>query len=377
MPTDEADVSLTAERKRLPSLTAGRFGTILFLLIALPCFLSLVWTLGTPSTDNKGQRYNDLRYDAKVIEEGKEVEIEIQEQPPGFVEFTRSVVEKKDEPAEIKTFSGFEPMGTDQQGRSVFVRCLLGGAISLGVGICAALMAVFIGVTWGTTAGYIGGRVDSFMMRVVDVLYGLPYLLLVVLLSVAVTGIIDRLNAHIATKVKDDPSYDAPFLLELLQQNPLIVNLLTLVIAIGGVSWLTMARVIRGQVLSLRTEPFIEAARAQGMTTARIMRVHLLPNLIGPIVVYTTLAVPQAILQESFLSFLGIGVTPPLPSWGQLASEGIKELPALAVPQLADAFKWWILVFPCLLLGLTLLSLNFMGDAMRERFDPRSKKRGV
>lgn len=376
MPTDDSEVNPPDDSARPPRLTAGRFGTALFLLIALPCFLSLFWTLGTPSTDDKGQRYNDLRYDAKIVENGIETEIEIQEQPPGPVRYTRSLVLTEGEPAEIKAFSGFEPMGTDPQGRSVFVRCLLGGAISLGVGVCAALMAVFIGVTWGATAGYLGGRVDSFMMRVVDVLYGLPYLLLVVLLSVAVTGVIDRLNSYVAMKVKTDENYQAPFLLELIQQNPLIVNLLTLVVAIGGVSWLTMARVIRGQVLSLRTEPFIEAARAQGMHAARIMRVHLLPNLIGPIVVYTTLAVPQAILQESFLSFLGIGVAPPLPSWGQLASEGIKELPALAIPELSEEFKWWILVFPCVLLGLTLLSLNFMGDAMRERFDPRSKKRG-
>jgi oligopeptide transport system permease protein len=377
MPTDDTEVHPPEEPSRLPRLTAGRFGTALFLLIALPCFLSLPWTLGTPSTDNKGLRYNDLRYDGSLVVDGEEVTVEIQEQAPGFVEFKRSIVVEDGEAAIDQAFTGFEPMGTDQQGRSVFVRCLLGGAISLGVGVCAALMAVFIGVTWGTTAGYIGGRTDSFMMRIVDVLYGLPYLLLVVLLSVAVTGIIDRLNSFAASQKNADPNYDAPFLLDLIQQNPLIVNLITLVVAIGGVSWLTMARVIRGQVLSLRTEPFIEAARAQGMATPRIMRVHLLPNLIGPIVVYTTLAVPQAILQESFLSFLGIGVTPPLPSWGQLASEGIKELPALAIPELIDEFKWWLLVFPCLLLGLTLLSLNFMGDAMRERFDPRSKKRGV
>lgn len=377
MSTDESEVRPIQDRARLPRLTAGRFGTALFLLIALPCFLLLFWTLGTPSTDDKGQRYNDLRYDEKITSDGVETVIEIQEQPPGFVEFTRPGVEEQAHPGVLKTFSGFEPMGTDSQGRSLFVRCLLGGAISLGVGISAALMAVLIGVTWGATAGYLGGRIDSFMMRVVDVLYGLPYLLLVVLLSVAVTGIIDRLNGLVAKASEEDPGYQAPFLLELIQQNPLIVNLITLVVAIGGVSWLTMARVIRGQVLSLRTEPFIEAARAQGMNAARIMRVHLLPNLIGPVVVYTTLAVPQAILQESFLSFLGIGVAPPLPSWGQLASEGIKELPALAVPALTDEFKWWILLFPCVLLGLTLLSLNFMGDAMRERFDPRSRKRGV
>lgn len=377
MPTDEPAVHEPKPRRSRPRLTAGRFGTTLFLLIALPCFLSLFWTLGTPSTDDKGQRYNDLRYDKVVAHaSGQNIEIETQEQPPGVVQFARTVSGKDGQSKEDKIFSSFEPMGTDQKGRSLFIRCLLGGAISLGVGICAALMAVVIGVTWGATAGYIGGRVDAFMMRIVDVLYGLPYLLLVVLLSVAVTGIIDRLNAFVAKAAKEDPNYQAPLLLELIQQNPLIVNLITLVVAIGGISWLTMARVIRGQVLSLRTEPFIEAARAQGMSATRIMRAHLLPNLIGPIVVYTTLAVPQAILQESFLSFLGIGVTPPLPSWGQLASEGIKELPALAVPALADEFKWWVLVFPCLLLGLTLLSLNFMGDAMRERFDPRSKKRG-
>ncbi|MGB0766308.1 MAG: ABC transporter permease [Phycisphaeraceae bacterium] len=367
MPTADPAVPQTAPRATLPRLSAGRFGTVLFLLIALPCFVSLPITLGTPSTADSGQRYNDLR-----------LEDSAQEQPPGVISYTRTAAsdDASDAALEVVAHRGFEPMGTDQQGRSVFMRCLLGGAISLGVGVCAALMAVFIGVTWGATAGYIGGRVDSFMMRVVDVLYGLPYLLLVVLLSVAVTGLIDRLNTFVARRAQDDPDYEPSVFVDLIQQNPLIVNLLTLVVAIGGVSWLTMARVIRGQVLSLRTEPFIEAARAQGMNASRIMRVHLLPNLIGPIVVYTTLAVPQAILQESFLSFLGIGVTPPLPSWGQLASEGIKELPALALPKLGDQFKWWILFFPCLLLGLTLLSLNFMGDAMRERFDPRSKKRG-
>ena len=367
MPTADSDVNPTASRARLPRLSAGRFGTILLLLIALPCFLSLPITLGTPSTAEQGERYNDLRLEESA-----------QEQPPGMVTYTRTKTpDDPDAEPVVTTHKNFEPMGTDQQGRSVWMRCLLGGAISLGVGICAALMAVFIGVTWGAMAGYIGGRVDSFMMRVVDVLYGLPYLLLVVLLSVAVTGVIDRLNSYVALKQQADASYQAPYLINLIQQNPLIVNLLTLVVAIGGVSWLTMARVIRGQVLSLRTEPFIEAARAQGMSAWRIIRVHLLTNLIGPIVVYTTLAVPQAILQESFLSFLGIGVTPPLPSWGQLASEGIKELPALALPELTGQFKWWILVFPCVLLGLTLLSLNFMGDAMRERFDPRSKKRGA
>jgi oligopeptide transport system permease protein len=146
----------------------------------------------------------------------------------------------------------------------------------------------------------------------------------------------------------------------------------TLLVAIGGVSWLTMARVIRGQVLSLRSQPFMEAARSVGTGHLRTLRVHLLPNLIGPIVVYATLTVPQAILQESFLSFLGIGVQAPIPSWGNLASAGLPELSSLARGD--DNVQWWLLLFPCLLLGLTLMGLNFMGDALRNRLDPRRAK---
>lgn len=459
MQTDDSEVQPPDERDRPPRLTAGRFGTALFLLIALPCFLSLYWTLGTPPNSDSGDWYNNLRYNQIVVIEGQELKIKTQEQWPGSVPYVTQVTPDGSDTPVYMVSSSIEPMGTDQKGRSLFVRCLLGGAISLGVGVCAALMAVFIGVTWGATAGYIGGRTDSLMMRIVDVLYGLPYLLLVVLLSVAVNGVIDNLKdgavdipswvaslwerspllyigigfgglvvllglmggifyltttvmkkakglfdllafsmrllsvvVTIATvgfavwwaimgallpSMADGKSPLPKWVITILSDYPEVVKITVLVVAIGGVSWLTMARVIRGQVLSLRTEPYIEAARAQGMTTLRIMRVHLLPNLIGPIVVYTTLAIPQAILQESFLSFLGIGITEPLASWGQLASEGIKELPALASPRLIDEFKWWILVFPCVLLGLTLLSLNFMGDAMRERFDPRSKKRGA
>lgn len=367
MSTATADASDPPRRSRLLRFSAGSFGTVLFLLIALPCFLSLPITLTTPIGADSGQRYNDLRYQESA-----------QERPPGLIKYERTNAPPADSDAEptVTTYSGFEPLGTDDKGRSLLMRCLLGGAISLGVGVCAAMMAVFIGVTWGAMAGYLGGRIDSLMMRVVDILYALPYLLLVVLLSVAVNGLIERVESIAAMRKKENPNYEPSFLIDLIQNNPLVVNLLVLVVAIGGVSWLTMARVIRGQVLSLRSQPFIEAARAQGMGAWRIMRVHLLPNLVGPIVVYTTLAVPQAILQESFLSFLGIGVPVELPSWGSLASEGIKELPALALPDLNEQFMWWLLVFPCVLLGLTLLSLNFMGDAMRERFDPRSKTRG-
>lgn len=351
---------------RLPRLKAGPLGAAILLLIALPCLFSLPWALTAPGDNDRGQRFDDERLGiSKIHDENAQL------QPPGTVYYLRQL-QQGDEVVDVER-SAFEPLGTDRMGRSLLIRCLMGGAISLGVGICAALVAVFIGVTWGSIAGYVGGRTDAFMMRIVDIFYGLPYLLLVIMISVMITGLTGRLDGYIADQTAANPSYEPFFLLKLIQENPLVINLLTLVAAIGGVSWLTMARVIRGQVLSLRTLPFIEAARAQGMGPLRIIRVHLLPNLMGPIIVYTTLAVPQAILQESFLSFLGIGVQAPLPSWGQLAADGVKELPALAMPELP--IDWWLLVFPCLLLGLTLLSLNFMGDALRERFDPRSAKR--
>ncbi len=231
-------------------------------------------------------------------------------------------------------------MGTDRLGRSLMWRSALGGAISLGVGLSAALITMLIGTTWGLVAGYTGGRVDAAMMRIVDVLYGLPYILLVVLLSVAFM----------------------PMMAEAI--GPLAGNVVTLLVAIGAVSWLTLARVVRGQVLSIKGQPFVEAARAMGMGPVRIMAYHVLPNLIGPIIVYTTLTVPQAILQESFLSFLGIGVQPPLPSWGNLAAEGLAELNPVES-------HLWLLLGPCVLLAVTLLALNFVGDGLRDRYDPR------
>lgn len=238
--------------------------------------------------------------------------------------------------------------GTDILGRSLLWRCLLGGAISLGIGMAAATISVVIGTTWGLIAGYSGGRVDSVMMRIVDVLYGLPYILLVVLLSVAlqpwVHGVVDSIWPGTGS---------------------MVANIITLLLAIGSVSWLTLARVVRGQVLSIKSQPFVEAAHAIGCSSPRILIRHMLPNLIGPIIVYTTLTVPEAILQESFLSFLGIGVQAPLPSWGNLASEGLTVLNPVES-------HWWLLAFPCALLGLTLMALNFLGDGLRDRFDPRS-----
>jgi len=247
-------------------------------------------------------------------------------------------------------------LGTDRLGRSMLVRCLAGGAISLAVGLSAAAIAVFIGTLYGTIAGYFGGRTDALMMRLVDILYGLPYVLLVVLLAVAVNGLTERA----ASKSAGWP------LSWLAAVNKDVLNVTTLLIAIGGVSWLTMARVIRGQVLSLKQQPFMEACRAIGVPLHRQFLRHLLPNLMGPIIVYATLTVPSTILSESFLSFLGIGVQEPLPSWGNLAAAGLSELNLVRA-------RWWLLLWPCLCVALTLLSLNFVGEGLRERFDPKRR----
>ena len=234
-------------------------------------------------------------------------------------------------------------MGHDDLGRSLFYRVWPGLLVSLSIGLAAAAMAVVIGTAWGSIAALAGGRVDTAMMRVVDVLYGLPYILMVILLKVGLTRPLTALfGGH--TKSAD---------------------IVILFIAIGGVSWLTMARVVRGQVLSLRAQPFVEAARAGGARPIRILWRHVLPNLVGPVVVYATLVVPQAILQESFLSFLGIGVQQPTPSLGRLAADGV---------QAVNTFVgyWWLIVFPCGLLVMTLLALNFLGDSLRDAFDPKS-----
>lgn len=288
-------------------------------------------------------------------------------------------------------------LGTDHLGRSLTGRVLVGGTISLAIGLAAAALSVVIGTLYGAIAGYAGGAIDGVMMRAVDVLYGLPYVLLVVLLAVAVDGAlgrwqtarVEKITAATTAMVEAELSKLEPLQRtsearseavgrararfgtgELTPVQSQAVNLITLLIAIGGVSWLTMARVIRGQVLSLKAQPFMEAARAIGVPVRRQFLRHLLPNLVGPIVVYATLMVPQAILQESFLSFLGIGVKPPLPSWGNLAADSLGELNHVRS-------HWWLLAFPCILLGVTLLSLNFVGEAVREALDPRLSGRGA
>ena len=241
-------------------------------------------------------------------------------------------------------------MGTDRYGRDVLARCLLGGAVSLTVGLSAAAIAVVIGTLYGAIAGARRGLVDGIMMRFVDLLYGIPGLLLVVLLAVAVDGASARLG---------------------LEKTPAlarIIDVAVLVVAIGGMSWLTMARVVRGQVLSLRERPFMEATRALGLSPARQFFRHVLPNLVGPVAVYAALAVPSAILSESFLSFLGIGIREPLPSWGSLASAGLTELNVVTA-------RWWLLVWPCALIAVTLVALGLVGDGLRDALDPTSAAR--
>ncbi len=235
-------------------------------------------------------------------------------------------------------------MGYDDLGRSVLFRVMFGWLVSLAIGCGAAMISVVLGVGWGVVAAMSGGRVDAMMMRVVDMLYGLPYILFVILLKV----------------VMEDP------LTQFFGGRATLADIVILFIAIGSVSWLTMARMVRGQVLSQMGQPFVEAARATGAAPLRIALRHIVPNLVGPIVVYATLIIPQAILQESFLSFLGIGVQPPTPSLGRLASDGVEAINSFV------GF-WWLIVFPSGVLVLTLLAMNFVGDGLRDALDPKSE----
>ncbi len=222
-------------------------------------------------------------------------------------------------------------LGTDELGRDMLTRTLYGARVSFAVGLLATLVSLTIGVTYGAVAGFRGGRLDQVMMRAVDILYGLPFMFFVILLMV------------------------------LFGRS--IVNLF---IALGAVQWLTMARMVRGQVLSLRVRDFILAAQAMGASPCRLLVRHILPNALGPIVVYATLTVPAVMLEEAFLSFLGLGVQPPMSSWGSLAAEGAAAMEAYP----------WLIVFPGLALTTTLLSLNFLGDGLRDALDPRATPRG-
>jgi oligopeptide transport system permease protein len=231
-------------------------------------------------------------------------------------------------------FAWTHPMGTDNAGRDILARVLSGGQISLMVALIATLVSLVIGVSYGAIAGYVGGRLDDVMMRLVDVLYSLPYVIIVIVL------------------------------LALLPAKTPTGQLAELFFALGAVSWLTMARIVRGQVMSLRNQDFVLAARATGVSTPKIIFRHLVPNALGPVIVYATLTVPTVMLSEAFLSFLGLGVRPPRVSWGSLAADGAQTL----------AIFPWQLIFPGVTMALMLLSLNFLGDGLRDALDPQMRK---
>ena len=219
--------------------------------------------------------------------------------------------------------------GTDELGRDVLVRTLIGGRISIGVGFAATVVALLIGVVYGMIAGYYGGRVETIMMRFVDTLYALPFTIIVILLTV------------------------------LLGRSILLIFL-----AIGSVEWLTMARIVRGQTKALRKQTFIDAAIVGGVPTRRILGRHILPNPLSPVIVFTTLTIPAVILLESVISFLGLGVQPPMSSWGMLINEGAVKL---------DIYPW-MLIFPALFFSLTIFAFNFVGDGLRDALDPKNSE---
>lgn len=218
-------------------------------------------------------------------------------------------------------------LGTDIFGRDMLTRIMYGGRVSLMVGFIATSVALAIGILWGATAGFLGGRVDAVMMRIVDILYALPFMIFILLLMV----VFGR-------------------------------NILLLFVAIGAVEWLTMARIVRGQVMALRQQEFVEAAYSMGLSRWTIIRRHLIPNTLGPVIVYTTLTIPSVMLLEAFLSFLGLGIQPPESSWGLLINYGVETMEEYP----------WLLIYPGLALSLTLFALNFLGDGLRDALDPKA-----
>lgn len=243
-------------------------------------------------------------------------------------------------------------LGTDKLGRDQLTRLVYGGRVSLSVGLIATAVSLTIGLLYGTIAGFAGGKLDALMMRIVDILYALPFTIFVILLMVMARDVGKALEGFLLARFDWETDIANKW------------NLILLFGAIGAVEWLTMARIVRGQVRSLRKMEFVEACESLGLSRRRIILRHMIPNVLGPVVVYTTLTIPAVMLLEAFLSFLGLGVQPPMSSWGLLIKEGsemMEEAP-------------WLLIYPGMLFSLTLFSLNFLGDGLRDALDPKASK---
>ena len=310
--------------KRFRKNTLAMISLAFVAIITVVSLVSLVKTPQDPYAINKGQGFRPPSWAAGAVDAAK-----FPETPNHFF------------------------LGSDELGRDVFSRLLKGGMMSLSVGFLATFVALLIGVTWGLFAAFKGGATDQVMMRFVDILYSLPYMFFVILLAAVSSDIVDSLDKHLIKGGHHLPDW--------LKTNILIF---VLFFAIGAVSWLTMSRIVRGQVLSLKQKEFVEAARALGVPTWRILFSHILPNCLGPIIIYSTLTVAVVILEESFLSFIGLGVQPPFASWGTLAADGAQGISVYAT-------RWWLVFFPGLMITSTLMAINFVGDGLRDAFDPR------
>jgi oligopeptide transport system permease protein len=298
-------------RRNAMALTCSILALLFFLITITPHVFGLVDRALSPA--NAAQAPSDLLLAVQKVS----------------LAHTRQDLAAKNTPPGAKHW-----FGTDNLGRDLFARVVFGGGISFLVAIVGTTVSLLIGVSYGAIAGYAGGRIDNLMMRFVDILYGLPYMFVVIVFMTlfAETG-----------------------------------GMLAIFLGLGLVQWLTMARIVRGQVITLRKQEFVTAARVIGASPERIIFFHLIPNLLGPVIVYSTLTVPGIMLQESFLSFLGLGIREPDCSWGSLASEGIQAVSPVAS-------YWWQLAFPCGALAMTLFSLNFIGDGLRDALDPKGQR---